>query len=178
MLRHLPIAVLLAGTTLVAQADVYRWVDDHGQPHYSDQWVPGSVVVKTAKTHPGSATMGEALPVPKTSSAAGNSAATQIVDSANRSAVQQDVGKARDAQCKAAKDRYALAIQSRRVFKEGKDGGREYLSDAEADAYRETARKDVQSACGSTPQFDPNAPIAEPKAIPEPKVNPADATSS
>ena len=177
MLRLLPIAVLLAGTTVIAQADVYRWVDDHGQPHYSDQWVPGSVVVKTAKTHPGSATMGDALP--KGAPAAANtSAAAQIADSANARAVQQDVGKARDAQCKAAQDRYALAIQSRRVFKEGKDGSREYLTDAEADAYRDNARKDVQSACGSTPQFDPNAPIAEPKPTPEPKVNPADATSS
>jgi hypothetical protein len=176
MLRLLPIAVLLAGTTVVAQADVYRWVDDHGQPHYSDQWVPGSVVVKTAKTHPGSTTMGEALPKAPPA-AANNTAAAQIADSANSRAVQQDVGKARDAQCKAARDRYALAIQSRRVFKESKDGQKEYLSDAEADAYRNNARRDVESACGSTPQFDPNAPIPEPKAIPEPKVNPADATS-
>jgi hypothetical protein len=168
--------VLLAGATVVARADVYRWVDDHGQPHYSDQWVPGSEVIKTAKAHPGSTTMGEAQP--KGAAPKASSQAAQIADSANSRAVQQDVGKARDAQCKAAKDRYALAIQSRRVFKESKDGQKEYLSDAEADAYRDTARKDVQSACGSTPQFDPNAPIPEPKAVPEPKVNPADATSS
>jgi hypothetical protein len=175
MLRFIPIALLLTGLAAVAQADVYRWVDEHGQPHFSDQWVPGSVVVKTAKAHPGSNTMGE------TSAAkapAAPSAATQIADSANSRAVQQDVGKSRDAQCKAAKDRYARAIQSRRVFKEGKSGEREYLTDAEADVYRENARKDVQSACGSTPEFDPNAPIAEPKAIAEPKVNPADATSN
>jgi hypothetical protein len=40
----------------------------------------------------------------------------------------------------------------------------------------------VQASCGSVPQFDPNAPIPEPqpidvKPIPEPKVNPAAATS-
>jgi len=174
MLRLIPIALLLAGTAAVAQADVYRWVDDHGQPHFSDQWVPGSVVVKTAKAHPGSTTMGE----PSAPKAAAPSAANQIADSANTRAVQQDVGKARDAQCKAAKDRYALAIQSRRVFKEGKSGEREYLSDAEADVYRENARKDVQGACGSTPEFDPNAPIPEPKPVAEPKVNPAEATSN
>jgi len=176
MLRYLPFALLL-GTAALAQADVYRWVDDRGQPHYSDQWVPGSEVVKTAKARPGSTTMGEAT-ARKAPAAASTSAAAQIADSANSRAVQQDVGKARDAQCKAAKERYALAIQSRRVYKDKKDGEREYLSDAEADAYRETARKDVQMACGSTPQFDPNAPIPEPKPVPEPKVNPADATSN
>ena len=41
----------------------------------------------------------------------------------------------------------------------------------------------MQDACGSVPQFDPNAPIPEPqpipepKPVPEPKVNPAAATT-
>src|SRR6516162_4553821 len=119
MLRRLSIsALIITGAFTVAQADVYRWVDDHGQPHYSDQWVPGSEVIKTAKAHPGSTTMGETQT--KRAAPAANSAAGQIADSANSRAVQQDVGKARDAQCKVAKDRYALAIQSRRVFKESK----------------------------------------------------------
>src|SRR5262245_24782868 len=117
MLRFIPIALLLTGLASVAQADVYRWVDEHGQPHFSDQWVPGSVVVKTAKAHPGSSTMGETS-APKAPAAP--SAATQIADSANSRAVQQDVGKARDAQCKAARDRYARAIQSRRVFRKAR----------------------------------------------------------
>ena len=170
-------ALLLAGAFSIAQADVYRWVDDKGEPHYSDQWVPGSEIIKTAKPRPNSTTMGQA-PGAKTPASAGNSAASQIVDSANTRAVQQDVDKAHDAQCKAAKDRYSSAVQSRRVYKEGKDGEREYLTDAEADTYRENARKDVQMACGSVPSFDPNAPIPEPKPMPEPKVNPAEATSN
>ena len=48
---------------------------------------------------------------------------------------------------------------------------------ADADAYREVARKDVLDRCGKVPTFDVNAPIPEPKPIPDPKVNPADATS-
>ena len=54
---------------------------------------------------------------------------------------------------------------------------RSYLSDADADAYREQLRKQVQEYCGSVPQFDPNAPIPAPQPIAEPKVNPAAATS-
>lgn len=177
MLRFVPVTVLiLAGTLSVARADVFRWVDEHGEPHYSDQWVPGSQIIKTSKAHPGSETLGH--PVDQRSTVATNAkVSAQLEDQANSRSVQQDVTRTRDAQCKAAKDRYMKAIESRRVYKESKAGDREYLSDADADAYREVARKDVQDRCGSVPSFDPNAPIPEPKPIPDPKVNPADATS-
>lgn len=177
MLRLLPIsALILAGTLGVARADVYRWVDEKGEPHYSDQWVPGSTVIKTSKARPASDTMNrpaEDKPLAATS----NKVTAQLEKQANSRAVQQDVAKSRDAQCKAAKDRYMQAITSRRVYKQGKEGEREYLSDADTEAYREVARKDVQSLCGSVPAFDPNAPIPEPQPAPEPKVNPKDATS-
>jgi hypothetical protein len=159
-------SLILAGTLSVAQADVYRWVDEHGEPHYSDQWVPGSQVIKTTKAHPGSDTMTQ------THSQAVNRTPESLANEANSKAVQQDVGRARDAQCKAAKDRYMKAIESRRVYKEGKNGEREYMSDKDVDAYREVARKDVEDRCGSAPSYDPDTPIAEPKAIPEPHAIP------
>jgi hypothetical protein len=158
-------SLILAGTLSVAQADVYRWVDEHGEPHYSDQWVPGSQVIKTSKAHPGSETLTARSPqVNRTPEA--------VADEANSRAVHQDVTRSRDAQCKAAKDRYLKAIEARRVYKESKNGEREYMSDADADAYREVARKDVQDRCGSVPGYDPDTPVAEPKAIPEPHAIP------
>ena len=45
--------LLLAGTLTAAQADVYRWVDEHGLPHYSDQWVPGSADHQDQQGPPG-----------------------------------------------------------------------------------------------------------------------------
>jgi Domain of unknown function (DUF4124) len=167
-------ALILVGALSVAQADVYRWVDEHGEPHYSDQWVPGSQVIKTSKSHPGSDTMSQGH------SQQVNRTPESLADEANSRAVHQDVERSRDAQCKAAKDRYMKAIESRRVYKEGKSGEREYMSDADADAYREVARKDVQDRCGNVPSFNPDAPVAEPKPIPEPRPIPepkADANS-
>jgi hypothetical protein len=173
---------VLVGALGIARADVYRWVDDHGVPHYSDQWVPGSEIIKTARGRPL-----DGAPSPsanqKSLVAQGNAGIKQLDNQANAEAVQADVSRARDAQCAAAKDRYVKAVSARRVFKEGQGGDREYLTDAEADAYREAARKDVQDRCGSVPQYDPNAPIPEPqpvpepKPIPEPKVTPQPATS-
>ena len=178
MSRLLPITFLiLAGALTVARADVYRWIDEHGVPHYSDQWVPGSVVIKTIKPRPSTFNSTARSSEQKNLSSSNNRVSTDLNDQANSRAVQQDVTKTRDAQCKAAKDRYMKSIQSRRVFKENKDGEREYLSDDAADAYREQARKDVQDLCGSVPAFTPDQPVPEPQPIPEPKVNPAEATS-
>jgi hypothetical protein len=168
MLRLVSItALVLAGACTLARADVFRWIDADGVPHYSDEWVPGSVVIKTTvRPHTESA----ASSAPSTASAAAS-------DSANSQGMRQDLAKARAAQCTWAKDRYMKAITSRRVYKEGKDGEREYISDTDADAYREAARKDVQEFCGSVPEFKADQAIPEPQPVPEPKVNPAAATS-
>src|SRR5215831_13531570 len=172
MLRRLSIsALILTGAFTVAQADVYRWVDDKGQPHYSDQWMPGSEIIKTSKVHPPG------------SDKAPRTADQKSLTASNTRISQQVVASRRAVLCKQSKDTYMRAITSRRVYKEGTEGERSYLSDADADAYRETLRKQVQEYCGSVPQFDPNAPIPQPQAIPEPqpipepKVNPAAATS-
>jgi Domain of unknown function (DUF4124) len=171
MLRLVPFtALVLAGACGLARADVFRWVDPQGVVHYSDEWMPGSVVIKTTvKPHSESA--------PASTSSAGNRVSEQLNDQANSRAMQQDVAKARDSQCSWAKDRYTKAIASRRVYKEGKDGDRQYMSDTEADAYRAQARKDVEQSCGSVPEWKPDQPIPEPRPAPEPKVNPALATS-
>jgi hypothetical protein len=178
MLRLVPItALILAGTFSVARADVFRWVDEHGEPHYSDQWVPGSTVIKTNnRARPGSDSASPSEQ--KNLTASSNKVSGQLDDEANARGVQEDLAKTRAAKCKAAQDRYMKAIENNRIFKAEKDGEREYLSDAELDAYRETARKDVQGLCGSVPTFNPETPLnPQPQPIPEPKVNPALATS-
>ena len=183
MMRRLSVsALILAGAFTLARADVYRWVDDRGQPHYSDQWTPGSEVIKTSKSHPPGTENAARATDQRTLSAANNRTATQLADQDNARAVQQDVASRRAVLCKQSKDDYMRAITSRRVYKEAAGGERNYLSDADADAYREQLRKQVQDYCGNVPQFDPNAPApqpqpVEPKPIPEPKVNPAAATS-
>jgi hypothetical protein len=178
MLRRLSItAIVLAGAFTLARADVYRWVDDHGVPHYSDQWVPGSEVIRTSKTHPPGADAPVHTADDKSLAASNQRIATQIGDQDNARAVQEDKTKRRDALCKQFKDAYMQAITSKRIYKGGNGDDRSYLSDDEADKYREGLRKSVQDNCGSVPQFDPNAPIPEPQPVPEPKVNPADATS-
>ena len=178
MLRRLSIsALIIAVACTIARADVYRWVDDKGQPHYSDQWMPGSEVIKTSKAHPAGYDTTTRAADQKNLTASNNRIAEQATDKDNARDVQQDLASRHAVLCKQSKDSYMKAITSRRVYKEGAEGERSYLSDADADAYREQLRKQVQEYCGSVPQFDPNAPVPQPQPIPEPKVNPAAATS-
>jgi hypothetical protein len=151
-------SLILAGICGVAHADVFRWVDDHGEAHYSDRWVPGSELIKSSKQHPPGADSAPA-PRPEQSkiAAASQRASAQLADNASAQAVKQDVAKVHDAQCKKAKESYEKAIQARRIYKPSKDpnADREYMSDAETDAYRLQVRKDVQDACGSVPAVEP-----------------------
>jgi hypothetical protein len=167
MLRLVSIAAALTLTAAVttAQADVYRWVDDHGVPHYSDQWVPGSEIIKTAKPHPaGADDFGHSTD--KSLSASNKRVDAQLSEDANNRAVQQDVAKSKEAQCKAMTARYTTAVESRRIYKTAADGSKEYLDDPQADAYREQARKDVLTACGSVPVINMEAPIPPPTPLP------------
>ena len=150
MLRRLSLsALILAGASTLAWADVYRWVDDKGQPHYSDQWMPGSEVIKTSKTHPPGYDSATRAADQKNLTASNTKVSAQLEDKDNARAVQQDVASRRAVLCKQSKDSYVRAITSRRVYKEGAQGERSYLTDADADAYREQLRKQVQEYCGT-----------------------------
>lgn len=146
---------LVAGLFGVAHADVYRWVDDHGETHYTDRWVPGSELIKSSKPRPVVDSPAPAQAQAKTPTSTANQAPGAKQEKANEAAVKQDVEKTKEAQCKQAKDRYQKAIESRRIYKPGKDpkdpDDRTYMSDDEADKYREGARNDVILTCGSPP---------------------------
>jgi hypothetical protein len=159
MLRNLAISsFLFAGVVSAAHgADVFRWVDNQGGVHYSDQWVPGSELIKSAsKPHPTSTSAPTSTQVPKP--AGGPTVADASgQQSPAAQAMQQDKAKVREQQCKDAKERYEKAIQARHIFKtkqgpkdaEGVEQ-REYLSDEEADAYRVQVRQEMQDYCGSS----------------------------
>lgn len=157
MLRTLAISSLLfAGAVSVAHADVFRWVDDHGGVHYSDQWVPGSEVIKSTRPRPASASSDSPRPSSAAQRTTGAEAGGQGAQSAQK-AVKQDMAKVREQQCKEAKERYDKAIEARRIYKpsegdksKANPDDREYLSDDEADAYRVKVRQEMQDVCGKS----------------------------
>jgi hypothetical protein len=157
MLRYLAISTVLSvGAISAAHADVYRWVDDHGGVHYSDQWVAGSEVIKSSIKPPSS---GGGNSSSRTTSTAPRRTPAPTSQDDTAKAVKGDMAKVRDQQCKDARDRYEKAIAARRIYKEPPPGDkapkdtdrpddRQYLSEEEADAYRVRARQDVSDYCG------------------------------
>jgi hypothetical protein len=143
--------LVLLGASALAQADVYRWVDARGEVHYSDRWVPGSELIKVERSRATPQAAANMRGAEQNRLAVTNDRINaQQAQNADTRAVQRDVQEARSAQCKEAKERYEKSIQARRIFRTGKDGEREYLSDADADEWRLKARSEMQEACGAS----------------------------
>lgn len=148
MLRTILVTIMLAGlaTTAVAET-VYKWVDARGQVYYTDrpptqadakllgvfQRDPGLVDEEAGQDE------GPGYSPPVSQPAA---------SSATVASVQQDLDKARTEQCKQAQERYKTYVESRRLFREDKDGQRVYLSDEELMKARIAARQAVDEYCG------------------------------
>jgi hypothetical protein len=148
MSRILAISAILLGIASAAQADVYRWTDPSGVVQYSDRWRPGAVLVKTDKARPATppATDETATPAPATGGERANELITAQQDLRT---VKQDMAKSKADLCKKATEAYQQAIQSRRIYKDGANGTREYLSDPDADAYRLEMFNARKKACGN-----------------------------
>jgi hypothetical protein len=143
-----PIALIAAATA--AQADVYRTVDAQGHVEYSDRWVPGAELVKTDH-HAADASRGSTSESQKRLTADNDRVSAQLNREAAAREVKKDKDAARSEQCKQAKSRYQRAIESRRLYRDGANGERQYLTDDEADQERLQARLEVQEACGAAP---------------------------
>ena len=142
----LRLSVALAALTLVvsiAEADVYKTVDAQGQPHYSDQWSPGAVLIKQNSTRVESSTPAETTP---------KAAAAPDATKAASKQVQSDMQAVRAQQCKDLKEQYDKELRARRIYQPSDDPNapRQYMSDADADAERVKTRQAMDTACADS----------------------------
>jgi hypothetical protein len=140
----LRLSTALAALTLAvatAKADVYKTIDAQGEPHYSDQWSPGAVVIKSNKAHIESGTPD----APRASSAPdpGKDATRQV---------QADMQAVHAQQCKDLKEQYDKEIHARRIYQPSGDSSapHQYMTDAEADAERIKTRQAMDAACADS----------------------------
>ena len=156
MLRTVSVALILATGVGVAglahaDADIYRWKDAQGIYHYSDQWVPGSELIKSSGRQRPPVDTSVTSDTPPPASSSNTLPPEPEASAATVQAVKQDLAKVREQQCKDAKDAYDKAIRARRITKDTKDGQKQYLSDSEADAYRARIRDDMEHFCNPSP---------------------------
>ena len=150
MLRFLAFCAALT-LSAVASAAVYKWVDADGRVHYSDRPPEGEAQIVNIVSRP---TNRERLAAraagdQKQREAAGQEQTKQKADQATQAAVNSDVAKSRAKQCEEAKERYRIAVDSHKLYKQGKNGERQYLSDTELSQARLDARRNLEESCGA-----------------------------
>lgn len=162
MLQKLLVTLLMAGLTVVAAADtVYKWSDSRGQLHYTDLPPTQSDAKILSVSHrddvlddeetgdegDGGGDNGDNSGGP-TVLPSGSDSNEPVIDNEAMAAVQRDVSSAKSKQCKEAQERYQRYVESRRLFRETKDGKREYLTDQQLTEARVRAKQSVDESCG------------------------------
>jgi hypothetical protein len=138
--------VLLAAT---AGADVYKYVDEKGNVQYTDKpaTLPAERLnVQSQKTDTVAAQQRADADVKRIQDAdkARNKTANQQSD---QSAASELSAKDKAERCIKARERYDTAMNSRRLYQPGDNGERRYLSDAEIDAARNSAKVSMDELC-------------------------------
>jgi hypothetical protein len=137
----------------LANATVYKWLDVQGKIQYGDRPPDGvhAEVIAFYRNSSDRTAPRSSQPAPSTAPRAKvTPAAEQIANEQTKKSIQDDVEASRSKQCSEARDRYQKYITSRRLYKEGKNGEREYLTAQEIDAERLNAKRDVDSVCNSS----------------------------
>ena len=152
-------AVVLLGSLAlpaVGAAAVYKWVDPQGRIHYSDLPPPPEGKLLSVDT------TGQHTPTQRAPEASSRSATPPVTGPISgpgsnpeavarlKETVDNDVSSARADQCKQAQDKYQNYVRSRRLYKEGPNKERIYLSDVELETERLQAKHDVDEFCGQT----------------------------
>jgi hypothetical protein len=159
MKRILAVAVVCAIVPW-AHAQLYKWVDDNGKVHYSDQPPPSSVkstkTIERARAPAVSAPSGNAAPEtakgPRTVADQEMEFRKRRVQAAEAEAKrQQEVQASAEKQrnCQQAKARVTNLERGGRVTKQGADGEQYFLEDADIARELVEARKVADSWCNS-----------------------------
>jgi hypothetical protein len=151
-IKILAVMVGILGAATAQAGDVYKYVDAQGKTMYTDKPIPGAVLVSTGTPRPVEAAQ-RTYAAQQASNAQQLAASNQRIaetqtNTAAASAVAQDLAKSRTERCKKAREIYEQRINSQRLYRPGKDGEREYLSEAELAQARVDARKEMDSICG------------------------------
>jgi hypothetical protein len=144
-LKRLCCAILMFLPCGAFAADVYRSVDENGIVVYSDR--------PTDKTELISVDTGAAArrSAPESQAASDESdesaSATPFAAEIPREATPEEIASDRARNCEYARQMMTTYSQSHRLFREGANGEREYLSAAEIDEARSRAESNVATWC-------------------------------
>lgn len=139
-------SVLLASH---AQADVYKFTDDKGNVHYTDKpaTLPAERLnVQSQKTDM-VALQARQLEEQQRMNAANQNRQQSASDRADKRQAAQMSATDKAEQCKKARERFDSYTTSQRLYEQLPNGERRYLTDAELDAARASAKASMDVLC-------------------------------
>ena len=159
-MRHMKIVVVITGVLACAlfhgglahAGDVYKFVDERGTTLYTDKPIPGAVLVSTGSQRPPEVAQRNYAANQAANNSQLNSSNQRIAEGQDNSRVAANVAKdleaSRAERCKKARESYQASISTLRMYRTGKNGEREYLSESELAQQRMDSAKAVDAICG------------------------------
>jgi hypothetical protein len=143
-------SALVAMPAVAQQATVYKWTDEQGVPHYSDQPPVNaeSEALPIRYRRPDRSAVQAKLKTNETRQAAEDLREEQEEAGEATAATQREKDLAeRAATCKQARERVTTYNQVQKLYKPGPNGDRIYLTDEELDAERADAQRVMEEWC-------------------------------
>jgi Domain of unknown function (DUF4124) len=143
-------SALVAMPALAQQATVYKWTDEQGVTHYSDQppvdAASEALPIRYRRTD--RAAVQARLKTEETRESAANLREEEQDAEEETAATQREKDLAeRAATCKQARERVTNYNQAQKLYKPGPNGDRIYLTDEELDAERADAQRVMEEWC-------------------------------
>jgi len=138
--------LLLAMTSVSANAEVYKWKDKDGTVRYSDVPPSGTTQYEPLKAKkPANGSI--AAPVADANNASSAKSPIPIDASGNTAEQKEAQRKIKDKACANAKDNLKKLKQGGIVFRENSKGKREYLDETAMKTETAAAQKEVDISC-------------------------------
>lgn len=151
MLKYTSVLILLFGCAL-ANAEVYRWVDDQGTVHYGER-PPVGVESSRLRLPTEPASTGAPLKDRRVVDRERLLNSFEQDRLARKQAIeeQREQERQREQLCEDFKARWRLYTSVGRLYDVAEDGSRHYLSDAEKEAELARLRAGMQQSCDQLP---------------------------
>jgi hypothetical protein len=154
MTRYIPLALCLL--VLPAWAGLYKWTDENGKVHYSDQPPPGDVKKSETVKQPKPAAAGPAVAGAKPSAAPKTPAEQEMefrrrrleaAEAEAKAKKEAEASEEKKRNCERANAQVASLQRGGRITRPGPNGEQTYLSDDEIAKELVNARKAADSWC-------------------------------
>lgn len=150
MLRYsMTLMVVLALGAGVASADVYKFTDEKGNVLYTDKpaTLPAERLNVQSKKTDVVAVQARQEAEAKRLQDADRARQQASGQQADQAAAKELTAKDKAERCTKARERYDSYMNSQRLYQQGENGQRRYLSDAELDAARNSAKVTMDELC-------------------------------